>query len=45
MVINAVVISHSDPGAVPGASTTLRCALRLPYGEPAARRGNIEGAK
>jgi hypothetical protein len=32
MVINAVVISHSDPGAVPGASTTLCCALRLPPG-------------
>ena len=27
MAINAVVISHSDPGAVPGASTTCRCLI------------------
>ncbi len=26
MAINAVVISHSDPGAVPGASTICRAA-------------------
>ncbi len=32
MVINAVVISHSDPGAVPGASTTLLSPCDSPSG-------------
>jgi len=39
MAINAVVISRSDPGAVPGASTTCPC-------EPACTslRGHLMGA-
>ena len=39
MAINATVISHSDPGAVPGASTNFYPALcgRLPKGSPRMR--------
>ena len=39
MAINAVVISHSDPGAVPGASTIFPAAPcgRLPTGSRTAQ--------
>jgi hypothetical protein len=44
MVINAVVISHSDPGAVPGASTTFLCrAWRPALRRRVAKRTEIWG--
>ena len=43
MVINAVVISHSDPGAVPGASTISSAPRgRLSVGE--LQGANVMGA-
>jgi len=46
MVINAVVISRSDPGAVPGASTTFslpRFAAGSPEGSREAQAGSLWG--
>ena len=46
MAINAVVISGSDPGAVPGASTIFTFALggRLPKRESPSAKRNPMGA-